>query len=98
MIIAAVLHLGDEAYGAAIIEEIAERTGREVSSGALSITLDRMEKKGIVSSLLRDEKEERGGRRRRYILVTAKGLALARESRWALLDCWRGIEEAYGKR
>ena len=97
MVVAAVLRLGDGAYGASIIEALAESTGREVSSGALSITLDRMERKGLVRSELRDATEERGGRRRRYIRLTPTGLALARESRAALLSAWQEIEEAYGE-
>jgi len=40
MVVAAILRLGDEAYGVSIIEEIAAHTGREVRSGALSLTLD----------------------------------------------------------
>ncbi len=95
MILAAVLRLGDRAYGVAILDELATRTGREVSSGALSITLDRMERKGFVESALRGPEEGRGGRSRRYVRVTAPGLALAREARAAMLSLWGGIEEEF---
>jgi DNA-binding PadR family transcriptional regulator len=97
MIIAAVLRLGDEAYGTSIIDSIARHTGREVGSGALSVTLDRLERKGLVRSELADPGQERAGRPRRYIRVTPAGLALARDSRLALLNVWRGIEGAYEK-
>ena len=43
------LGLGDEAYGVSIIDAITSRTGRRVRSGALSVTLDRMERKGLVT-------------------------------------------------
>lgn len=95
MIMAAVLRLGDQAYGVSIIDSISDHTGRKVSSGALSTTLDRMERKGLVWSELGDPSPGRGMRPRRYIRITPAGLALARESRAALLNLWRGLEEAY---
>ena len=95
MVVAAILRLGDEAYGVSIIEDIAVHTGRDVRSGALSLTLDRMERKGLVTSSLGDPSEGRGGRARRYIQVTPEGRALARESRDAMLSMWRDLDEAY---
>jgi DNA-binding PadR family transcriptional regulator len=95
MVVAAVLRLGDGAYGVSIIDYIAEHTGREVGSGALSTTLDRMERKGLVRSELRDPSAGRGMRARRYVRVTPAGLALARDSRAALLRLWQGLDEAY---
>ena len=95
MVVAAILRLGDEAYGVSIIEEIAAHAGREVRSGALSLTLDRMERKGLLSSTLGDPSESRGGRARRYIRLTPEGLELARESREAMLSMWRDLEGAY---
>ncbi len=44
----AVARLGDEAYGAAMLREITDRTGRPVSIGALYATLGRLEDKGLV--------------------------------------------------
>jgi len=95
MIVAAVLRLGDQAYGVSIIDSIAEYTGREVSSGALSTTLDRMERKGLVRTELGDSSPGRGMRGRRYVRVTPAGLALARDSRAALLSLWNDLDEAY---
>jgi DNA-binding PadR family transcriptional regulator len=97
MIIAAVMGLGDDAYGVSIIESIARHTGRRVKSGALSVTLDRMERKGLVESRLGDAGEGRAGRRRRYVHVTPEGREMARESRTALLNLWRDVEEAYDR-
>jgi len=95
MIVAAVLRLGDRAYGVSIIDSIAEHTGREVSSGALSTTLDRMERKGLVRTELGDSSPGRRMRGRRYVHVTPAGLALARDSRAALLSLWHDLDEAY---
>ena len=95
MIVAAVLRLGPDAYGVSIIDSISEHTGRVVSSGALSTTLDRMERKGLIRSELGDTSPERGYRARRYVRVTPAGLALARESREALLSLWKELDDAY---
>ena len=54
MVVAAVLRLGEDAYGVTIIEDIARSTGRRVRSGALSVTLDRMERKGLLRSRAAD--------------------------------------------
>ena len=95
MVIAAVLRLGDDAYGVPIIDDITERTGRTVRSGALSVTLDRMERKGLLRSRTGDPSEARGGRARRYVEVTPRGVEAARASRRAMLAMWEDVEEAY---
>ena len=45
LMITAAAGLGDEAYGAAIREEIEATTGRKCSIGALYTTIDRLETK-----------------------------------------------------
>ena len=53
----AILHLGDEAYGAAIIDQLEARSGREVSQAATYIALKRLEDKGLVRSRLESHQE-----------------------------------------
>lgn len=93
MVLLAVLHLDEEAYGNAICEAIEERTHRAVSRSSLYVTFDRLEAKGFLKSRLADSSAERGGRPRRYVEVTAQGLASLAESRQALLSMWRGLED-----
>jgi PadR family transcriptional regulator, regulatory protein PadR len=95
MVVAAVLRLGDHAYGVSIIDEIAEQTGRSVRSGGLSVTLDRMERKGLLRSRAGDPSDARGGRPRRYVEVTKEGLAAARASRSAMLAMWHDLDEVF---
>ncbi|NNF14404.1 MAG: PadR family transcriptional regulator [Gemmatimonadetes bacterium] len=95
MVAAAILRLGEKAYGVSIIQTIEERTGRPVSSGALSVTLDRMEKKGLLRSRLGDADDGRGGRPRRYVDLTAEGREAASEARAAMLRLWQGLGTAY---
>lgn len=69
----ALLKLKDAAYGAAIRSEIEERTGRSVNSGAVYITLERLQGRRLVSSRWGEPTGERGGRRRRYYTLTSAG-------------------------
>lgn len=92
MVLLAALHLGGEAYGVRLAQEIADRSGREVSRGALYVTFDRLEAKGLIASNYGDPSDRRGGRRRRYVSVTPLGLDALRESRAALLGLWEGLE------
>ena len=93
VVLLAAMHLGDDAYGASVSEEIEARTGRKVSRGALYVTLDRLEEKGLIRTSLGDPRANRGGRPRRYVKVAAPGLRALRESRAALLSLWHGLEE-----
>lgn len=92
LVLLAVLHLDDDAYGVRIVDSIEERTGRTVSRSALYVTFDRLEKKGLLESDLRGGDEVRGGRQRRYVAVTKAGVAALRDSRAALLGMWQGLE------
>lgn len=82
LLLFALLHLEERAYGRTIRELVLERTGREVSPGALYTALDRLEGQGMVRSFLGDSTPARGGRRRRhYRLEPAGHAALARSWR-----------------
>ena len=52
--------------------------GREPSIGAVYTALERLERKGMVSSQWGEATEERGGRRKRLYRVEAKGELAAR--------------------
>jgi DNA-binding PadR family transcriptional regulator len=92
MIVAAVIRLGEDAYGASILHEIERRAGRSVPSGSLYVTLDRLERKGLVESRVGDPEPGRGGRPKRFVSVTAEGLRAVRDVREAMLSLWAGIE------
>jgi PadR family transcriptional regulator PadR len=92
MVLAATMRLGPEAYGAALIKEIATETGRRVPSGSLSITLDRLESKGYLESRMGERDASRGGRPKRYVSVTKEGVAAVADSRAAMVKLWHGLE------
>ena len=96
MLLLAALHLGEEAYGAALGQELEARVGRRVSRGAIYVTLDRLEAKGLVTSSLSAPRPERGGRPRRVVTVTPEGIAQLQASREALVTLWDGLEALEG--
>jgi DNA-binding PadR family transcriptional regulator len=94
MVLLAVLRLGEEAYAVPIRIEIAKRARRRVSRGALYITLQRLEEKGLLTSRMVGGAEERGGRPRRYYRLRPVALTALKHSRTALLEMWKGLEAA----
>jgi DNA-binding PadR family transcriptional regulator len=97
MVLLAVLRLRDDAYAVPIREELAQRAGRRIARGALYTTLERLEAKGYLRSTFSEPTAERGGRSRRYFLVTAYGLAALRTSREALRRMYEGLDRLLGE-
>jgi PadR family transcriptional regulator, regulatory protein PadR len=77
MLLAAAARLDDEAYGASIRQEVESATGRRCSIGALYTTLDRLEAKGFLKTWMGEATPQRGGRAKRMVRVTAKGVRAA---------------------
>jgi PadR family transcriptional regulator PadR len=91
LVLLALLRLGERSYGVPILEEIAARTGREVSRPAVYIALRRLEAKKLVTSRLGEATPERGGRAKRYFTLTAAGHRALHSSRTALLSMWANV-------
>ena len=89
----AVARLGDEAYGAAIRDELLAVADRDVSIGTVYVTLVRLEDDGLVASR-REESPSggRGGRPRRYFRLTAPGKLALKAARAAMDRMWDSVE------
>jgi PadR family transcriptional regulator, regulatory protein PadR len=74
LVISAAARRGENAYGAAIREEIEQTTNRSCSIGALYTTIDRLESKGLIETWMGEATAERGGRAKRMVRVTGKGV------------------------
>jgi len=85
--------LQEDAYGAAIADEIGTRLKREVNLSAVHVTLYRLEDKGLVKSRLGGATKERGGRRKRIFTITSAGLATLKTMKEARLDLWKLIPQ-----
>jgi PadR family transcriptional regulator, regulatory protein PadR len=92
LILLAILRVGANAYGAAVIGEIEDVTRRDVSHAAVYIALQRMEAKGLLTSRSARGTTERGGRAKSTFAVTAAGRARLRESASALFTMWEGLD------
>lgn len=92
IVLLAVLRLKTDAYGVSIRAEIAARTGREPTSGALYTTLDRLEKKGLLQSRTGESTPQRGGRSKRYYTVTASGAAAVTRAQQAFRNMLKGLK------
>ncbi len=71
LLMVAALH--DEAYGVAILENLEEKLEKKLNISAIHVALKRMEDKGFVKSRFGGITEDRGGRRKKYYVVTALG-------------------------
>ncbi len=92
VVLLAMARLGDAAYGMAISEEIESKTGREVGIGSVYSALDRMERKGYLSSSVGDPTPERGGRAKRYYRLEWAGATALQRSREQYARLWEGLE------
>ncbi len=91
LVLLAVLRLGSDAYGMRVRREIDERTGRDVSIGAVYATLERLEEKGLVGSSLNDPTPERGGRAKRTFHLTGEGVAAVSRAHQDLASMEEGL-------
>lgn len=92
LVLLAVVRTTDDAYGISIRDELARRTGREPSLGAVYKTLARLEEKGLVRSRVGDPTPQRGGRAKRCFELTAAGRAGLRDALSALRRMTSGLD------
>jgi DNA-binding PadR family transcriptional regulator len=79
VLLTAAATLGEDAYGAAIRERIESTTGRRCSVGALYTTIDRLESKGMLATWMGEATAERGGRAKRMVQLTPRGVRAAKD-------------------
>jgi PadR family transcriptional regulator, regulatory protein PadR len=95
IVLLALVRLKANAYGVTIRREIEERTGRNLSIGAVYATLDRLESKGYVSSSLGEPTAERGGRAKRLFRIEAEGDRALRVSHDAIQRMTLGLPKRW---
>jgi PadR family transcriptional regulator, regulatory protein PadR len=91
LLITAAAGLGDDAYGAAIREAIETHTSEKCSIGAIYTTIDRLETKGLLKTWMGEATAQRGGRAKRMIRVTPKGVQAASDFYDAVTSVSRGV-------
>lgn len=73
IVLLSIAALLEEAYSVALCDHISAMTGRKVKLGVVHAVLNRMEKKGYISSELGQPTKERGGKRKRFFKITHAG-------------------------
>lgn len=87
----AVARLRENAYGLAVKRDLAARTGRDYSAGALYTTLQRLEDKGLLTSRNSEPLPVRGGRSRRHFTLTGAGARALRQAERHAASIWGGV-------
>ena len=92
----ALLRVGDAAYGVPIAREIEAGSGREASLASVYAALERLERKGLVTSRRGEPTPQRGGRAKKFFHPTPLGLRQVRKTQKALIRLWQGIPQLAG--
>ena len=72
-VLLAIWKLQDNAYSLPIRKQISEITGQAWSLGSIYTPLERLVKKGLLTSYLTESTPERGGRHKRVYQLTRQG-------------------------
>ena len=80
LILTAIRTIGKNAYGVPIYDKVCELSEKRINFGSLYVTLDRLERKGLVSSRLSDRRKEPRGKSKRFYQLRPDGERLLQES------------------
>jgi DNA-binding PadR family transcriptional regulator len=97
LILLAVWRLKEEAYCNPIQKQLLEVTGKKWSFGAVYDPLDRLEKKGLLTSSLGEPTAERGGKSKRIYRLTPEGMNALVSIREISDIMWSGISPSHLK-
>lgn len=93
IVILTIAALSYDAYSVAICDELSEQTGRKVKLGVVHAVLNRLEKKGLVKSHLGEASKVRGGKRKRFYLITGVGKAAILKAKEIRERMWNRIPD-----
>jgi len=97
MLLLTIWRLGENAYGVPIREQATEATGRYWSIGAVYDVLDRLARKGLVSTHESQPLAERGGKARRFYAITPLGHEALEEVKLLHAMLWDGLAGTTGE-
>lgn len=95
LLLLSIWKLGDNAYGVTIRCHVTELTGKYWSIGAIYDVLDRLTKKGMVSTVIGDPVKARGGKSKRFYRITKSGFKELEEVRTLQRKAWIDLPD-YG--
>lgn len=92
LVLLAVFSLGESAYPLAIGDAIEARTRRKASRGAVLITLERLEDKGLLTSRYGDPTPVRGGKAKRLFYPKPAAIRAVKDSLGRIASMTEGLE------
>jgi DNA-binding PadR family transcriptional regulator len=95
LVLFAIVRLGRDAYGASIKRDIETRTGRSLAISAVYVTVARLEEKKLVRTEVSEPLPERGGRRRKHVILLPAGTRAVREAYRTFKGMLEGLEERF---
>jgi PadR family transcriptional regulator PadR len=91
LILVSIWRLQDQAYGLAIMEEVARASGKTWLTGSIYVSLSRLLKQGLVEAVEGEPTAERGGRRKIYYRMKPAGQTALQEIRQVHNALWAGL-------
>ena len=98
LVLLTIASLLDQAYSVAICEQMSKHTGRTIKLGVVHAVLNRLEEKGLAKSQLGEATKVRGGKRKRFYMITAAGKKALVKSKELRDQIWNTIPEFVLKR
>jgi DNA-binding PadR family transcriptional regulator len=93
ILLLAIHHLKDNAYGVTIRKQVKQITGEEMTYGTLYSSLDQLVRKDYVEKTEGEPTPERGGRRKIYYSITPKGFNALKKSQKLTKNLWQDVSE-----
>lgn len=88
LLLLSILKLGENAYGVPIREHVTKATGKYWSIGAVYDILDRLTRKGLVTTSVSEPVKKRGGKSKCYYRLTKRGFQDLEEVRSLQKKVW----------
>lgn len=91
LILLAIWRLGEDAYCVPIRKLISETTEENWSLGTIYMPLERLEKRGFLTSSLSDSTPKRGGRHKRIYRLLPEGVEALKRVREVEARMWKDL-------
>jgi DNA-binding PadR family transcriptional regulator len=98
LVLLTIATLVNNAYSVAICDELSKHADRTVKLGVVHAVLNRLEEKGLVKSELGESTAARGGKRKRFYMVTGAGKASLVRAKEIRDELWQKIPNLTLKR
>lgn len=91
LVVLAIWHLKDNAYGVKIKKKVKELSGREYFYNTLYTTFDQLTKKEYITKHFGHPSAVRGGKRKVYFKITTEGMKVLKNAYERNCRVWKGI-------